>query len=383
MEMRRRRMDESVPSASASEPACMPSAAAAVVAAGEPACMPSAATAVVAAGDAAGDAAAEIKSEEASKDLAVIGQELVPVTGGAKGSGDSQKEELSEPDVKEGPFQTPVEKRKPVSPAETLQFQNTPWVDPNEESGNAKGLLDSGATHPLRARRKGEKISHLPSVDVTLAGNQQVSMRLSPTGVIISEEQSETTNGLEIVHPQLGLLDVKLQDGCPVVPYNVALQLIQEIEDIAKLALKSLQRSDDLEVQWIRRLVHEHPAFSSLPSSLKEALIEQPAKDVVPMASRRIRKLWKQHGAITNLFSGEDAGYTLKRAFHEIGGDRRLLWEMDVLRGTRCSCASLSTAGQGLGWRTTLSYQISHEIPGQNMPRPSGPGMEENMAFLV
>ena len=29
----------------------------------------------------------------------------------------------------------------------------------------ASGLLDSGATHPLRARRKGEKISHLPNVD--------------------------------------------------------------------------------------------------------------------------------------------------------------------------------------------------------------------------
>ena len=57
------------------------------------------------------------------------------MTGGAKESGDSQKEELSKPDVKEGPFQTPVEKRKPVSPAETLQLQNIAWVDPNEESG--------------------------------------------------------------------------------------------------------------------------------------------------------------------------------------------------------------------------------------------------------
>ena len=97
----------------------------------------------------------------------------------------------------------------------------------------SSGLLDSGATHPLRARKKGEKISHLPKVDVTLAGDQQVSMRLSPTGVIIGEEHAEpivpmgllasslkcsitwTGNGVEIIHPKLGPLDVKLQDGCP------------------------------------------------------------------------------------------------------------------------------------------------------------------------
>ena len=34
------------------------------------------------------------------------------------------------------------------------------------------GLLDSGATHPLRARRKGERVS----LQVTLAGDQQVTV---------------------------------------------------------------------------------------------------------------------------------------------------------------------------------------------------------------
>ena len=53
------------------------------------------------------------------------------------------------------------------------------------------GLLDSGATHPLRARRKGERVSHLPKVQVNLAGDQQVTMHLSPTGVIIGEQNSE------------------------------------------------------------------------------------------------------------------------------------------------------------------------------------------------
>ena len=43
------------------------------------------------------------------------------------------------------------------------------------------GLLDSGATHPLRPVRKNEKLDHYPKVQVTLAGDQQVTMSLAPT----------------------------------------------------------------------------------------------------------------------------------------------------------------------------------------------------------
>lgn len=152
--------------------------------------------------------------------------------------------------------------------------------------------MDSGATHPLRARKKGEKISHLPKVDVTLAGDQQVSMRLSPTGVIIGEEHAEpivpmgllasslkcsitwTGNGVEIIHPKLGPLDVKLQDGCPTVPHDVALTLIKEIEDLASVAIKSIQLNNHTELQWMKRLVDEHPVFAPLPEDIKNALVE-------------------------------------------------------------------------------------------------------------
>ncbi|CAL1153387.1 unnamed protein product [Cladocopium goreaui] len=85
-----------------------------------------------------------------------------------------------------------------------------------------KGLLDSGATHPLRAKRKGERLHHLPKVKVTLAGDKEIYMALTPTGVIVGEEGTEPIvpmglltavlgceiswkpEGLQVVHPVLG-----------------------------------------------------------------------------------------------------------------------------------------------------------------------------------
>ena len=56
---------------------------------------------------------------------------------------------------------------------------------------SAKGLLDSGATHPLRARRPGEVVDHLPSVKVTLAGDKENDMKLTETGVILGAPGTE------------------------------------------------------------------------------------------------------------------------------------------------------------------------------------------------
>eukprot|EP00435_Cladocopium_sp_Y103_P057731 s237_g20.t1 len=122
-------------------------------------------------------------------------------------------------------------------------------------------------------------------VSVTLAGDQQVTMALSPTGVIIGDEAAEPIvpmgiltaslgcsivwNGPDLViigdeaaepivpmgiltaslgcsivwngpdlcvkHPNLGFLDIKLKDGCPVMSYDLALQLIEEIEKKASV----------------------------------------------------------------------------------------------------------------------------------------------------
>ena len=267
------------------------------------------------------------------------------------------------------------------------------------------GLLDSGATHPLRPKRQGERVHHLPRVDVTLAGDQQVSMSLAPTGVIIGDEHAEpivpmgllttalgctvnwTKDGLSVLHPQHGPLDIKLQNGCPVVPYSMALTLINELENLATIGLKSLSGDPgDSEVQWLRRLVDEHPVFAPLPAHLRDALVEKPASNLVPLGNRRLRKAWKKHGMMVHMYSGSNDGYTLKRAFHEVGGDKRLLHELDVLHGQPESDMSQTGAAYPLMLRLALDgmckawvggppcrtrSMLRHiEIPGIDMPRP-------------
>ena len=192
------------------------------------------------------------------------------------------------------------------------------------------GLLDSGATHPLRPRRKGERISHFPKVNVTLAGDKQVTMCLSPTGIIIGDEDAEpivpmgvlatslgcsiTWSGadLEVWHPQHGSLQVQLKDGCPMISYELALKLIQEIEEKASLALKAMQLSDGQggeELSWLKRLVNEHPVFAQLPEHLREALVEVPAESLIPLANRRTRKLWKKKGVLHDPCFFRSAGW--------------------------------------------------------------------------
>ena len=126
-----------------------------------------------------------------------------------------------------------------------------------------KGLLDSGATHPLRAKRKGERLHHLPKVKVTLAGDKEIYMALTPTGVIVGEEGTEPIvpmglltavlgceiswkpEGLQVVHPVLGKLEVVVEAGCPMVSQSTAMKLIEEIEAKAVKVVKSLKTGED------------------------------------------------------------------------------------------------------------------------------------------
>eukprot|EP00435_Cladocopium_sp_Y103_P033016 s3094_g8.t1 len=268
----------------------------------------------------------------------------------------------------------------------------------------SKGLLDSGATHPLRAKRQGERLEHLPKVKVTLAGDKEIYMALTPTGVIVGGEGTEpivpmgllTTvlgceitwkeSALQVVHPVRGCLDVVIESGCPVISQVTALDLVEEIEAKAKKLVKTLNVEGEGEVKWLERLVAEHPAFQGVPEEIKTRLVETPADNVVPLGNRRRRKLWKTKGMMVHLFSGEDAGYTLGRAFHEIGGDKRLMLELDVQHQKRS--ADLSEQGEAYplllraaldGWVRawiggppcrTRSVLRHMEVPGEEMPRP-------------
>ena len=277
---------------------------------------------------------------------------------------------------------------------------------------SAKGLLDSGATHPLRAVRKNEKVSHLPTVNVTLAGDKEAPMKLTETGVILGGADTEPIvpmglltsllgcevkwdqTGLKVTHPMMGEIPVQVEDGCPMVKKETALQLIQQIEDKSEVKLRSVKLQSNVEALWLAKVVEEHPAFRELPQKVKEALVEVPAESVIPIANRRIRKRWKKYGVAVHLFSGEKEGYTLSRALHEVGGDKTLLHELDLLHGTSetdlgpsgkaCSLMlRLALDGQVKAWLggppcRTRSVLGTRRSKGRKCLGLSGPGVEKN-----
>ena len=115
-------------------------------------------------------------------------------------------------------------------------------------------------------------------------------MALSPTGVIIGSESTEpiipmglltktlscqvlwTEDRLRVWHPLRGSLEVRVENGCPMITRNLALDLIEEIEEKAKKVVKSLNWHQDGEFQWLKRLAEEHPIFAHLPEGVKSAL---------------------------------------------------------------------------------------------------------------
>ena len=271
-------------------------------------------------------------------------------------------------------------------------------------SSTTRGLIDSGATHALRARRKGEKVDHLPKVSVMLAGDKEARMSLTPCGTILGNPGTEpivpmgklttvldctvtwTPEGMVINHPQWGKLDIDLVDGCPMVAQDVALKLIEEMETKVTAQIRSLCIEENPEITFIQKIVDQHPAFQHLPEAVKSALVERPADDILLMGNRRMRKLWKKKGVLVHAFSGPNDGYTLRRAFYEVGGDKRLVYEFDILHGKEASDLSVNGKGYGQllrlaldgkvkGWvggppcrtRSVLRHQ---EVEGLSMPRP-------------
>ena len=120
--------------------------------------------------------------------------------------------------------------------------------------GGVAGLLDSGATHPMRAARKDESVHNYKRVEVTLASGKVEEMKISPKGVMVLEGKDAQNvepivpmgmlvsrlrcqlhwneEGLHAWHPKRGYLDISVQNGCPQISRSLALKLIQELERV-------------------------------------------------------------------------------------------------------------------------------------------------------
>jgi len=138
---------------------------------------------------------------------------------------------------------------------------------------------------------------------------------------------------MKVEHPKKGALKIVMRNGCPQIPKKKALQLIQELEE-GKRMKKIQEEERSAEERWLRQLVKAHPVLRELPQHIQQKLVVSPAEDLSSIlgCNRRKRKKMKEEGFVAHLYAGESEGYSLARAFKEVGGDPNLLVEIDIKR---------------------------------------------------
>lgn len=95
------------------------------------------------------------------------------------------------------------------------------------KKGERAGLLDSGAIHPLRPIKRGEKKDLYEKVQVALADGQTTWLPITPGGVMLSEDQDiEPIIPMGLLTKQLniaqlsGHMDQREIGGCTPHPWT-------------------------------------------------------------------------------------------------------------------------------------------------------------------
>ena len=248
--------------------------------------------------------------------------------------------------------------------------------------GGVQGLLDSGATNPLRPLKPGEETTSYRQVEVALANGGKTQLAITRGGTLVSPDldiepivpmglligvlgckATWEEGGITVIHPKIGKLPIKQSEGCPQVSRQLALQLIEEIED-KKLCIGEVASDFTKEEAWLERLIKEHPVLSSLPSWIQEGLKCEVGEWNHLPCNKRMRKQMKRDGYLLHLFAGPDQGFTLHRAWHQVGGEGWQLLEVDVERGEEQNLLKSKLYG-GL-MRTALEGKIRAIIGGPN-----------------
>ena len=121
----------------------------------------------------------------------------------------------------------------------------------NDEEEAASGLLDSGASNPMRVATESEYEQSIP-VKVTLAGEEERVLRQNLQGtVLLSPYEGDSSqpivplgalvkdlgcslqwkeDGFKLLHPERGHLRVQVRNNCPEVSAKEAHKLIKELE---------------------------------------------------------------------------------------------------------------------------------------------------------
>ena len=194
------------------------------------------------------------------------------------------------------------------------------------EFDDGTGLLDGGATHPLR-QGSTEEIKNAVQVTVELAHGATQLYQNPVNGTLLSEGPVEpivplrglvelgytitwSRAGCVVKHPRLGNIECWLRSGCPVVRKDHALALITEIEHM------------EMEKRTNHRLTLEEPTektkkwwgsrFPETPDRIWNFMRGQDEEDPqmnhdLPWNRHKRRRLLTSKGVIVHLFAGERA----------------------------------------------------------------------------
>ena len=316
------------------------------------------------------DAASQASSDVAVKDLLEEANRML--------------KSLSGTPAGQGPVKTPDDERKDVVERLQQQLNSLKTFKMRRLAfGDEAGLLDSGATHPLRCKKPGENTDLYPVVEVGLADGRSVRLRMSPGGSMLAPSSSVEPivplglltqvigcqvswdqDGMRLQHPQRGDLKVFMRDGCPHLSRAEALTLIGEIED-AKLGIPKEPEAFEAEVQWMKKLINQHAVLSQLPSHIKDRLVVSPGSWSSLPGNRHQRRRWKRDGMIVHLYAGPDSGFTLKSALKQQGASVDNLLEVDVVRGQQHDMLSDRAVYAGL-IQAALEGKIDALLAGPN-----------------
>ena len=250
-------------------------------------------------------------------------------------------------------------------------------------TGSLMGLIDSGATHALRPLHPFEDESTMFPVEVTLADGNKKELLMTkegtmvttstqvepivPMGLLTAKLGCEVSWGGDRVmvrHPVRGELEVDCIDGCPMIKRSLALELIEEAENLRR-GPNMCQLDFDEEINWIQQLVETHPVLRQLPGHIKTALTSGIGswKDIP--VNKRLRKRFQKGGFSVHLFAGPGEGQTLRRTFQQLGGPPENLLELDLLRDPRHDFLSNDGVYGGL-LRAAMDNKILAFLGGPN-----------------
>ena len=219
------------------------------------------------------------------------------------------------------------------------------------------GLLDGGATHPLRHAGE-EELAMARPTQVSLAFGS-TDLHVSPYGTLLSPTKVSpivplgmlimelgcrvdwSDRGFSIDHPSRGRLPTVLEDGCPMVSEALCLELIGELEDkrrqvhMRQVFLRALQSGcssgsggwtqEGERLAWLKGLSSEapHGLLARVPPlQVAYSGYTLPFNRKIRRAVERAKKL------VIHLYSGQ----TKSKEFGNLGEDTYVL-SVDLCQG--------------------------------------------------